>query len=390
MQSLKSQSKFYNLKKRQSVAVLAIAGLFLMTAISAPFVYADRFQDQINALDAENGQKKEVQGQLGAEAASFSETINKLHSEINAAQNRINENEAKMMELKAQIVAAEAELLRQRNLLGQTIRAMYLEGEITTVEMLATSKDLSDYFDKQQYRESVNSKIKSTLDKITKLKLELNTQKETVEKILVEQKNLQAQLATQKAENNRLLSLNQSQQSEVDAQIKANQAKIAGLRAEQIAANKRAISSGKVTITSSGSCGGGYPASAASPWGGSWGCNYALDNTIDNWGMYNRECVSYAAWKVHQSGRHMPYGYGNANNWDNRAIRDGYVVDGNPRVGDVAVAEAGGFYGSVGHVMYVEQILGGGKIRVSQFNFGGPGQYSEMTISASGLKFIHF
>lgn len=88
----------------------------------------------------------------------------------------------------------------------------------------------------------------------------------------------------------------------------------------------------------------------------------------------------------------MPYwgGYGNANTWDNNARAAGIPVDGSPRIGDVAIAEAGGYYGSVGHAMYVEEILDGGKIRVSQFNFGAPGQYSEMTVSASGLSFIHF
>jgi hypothetical protein len=32
----------------------------------------------------------------------------------------------------------------------------------------------------------------------------------------------------------------------------------------------------------------------------------------------------------------------------------------------------------------------GSKIHVSQYNYGNNGEYSEMTISAAGLSFIHF
>lgn len=362
---------------RRSLAVIAIGGLFLVTAISAPFVYADQFQEQINALNAESGQKKEVQGQLGAKAASLAETISKLQAEITALQNRITENEAKMTELKAQIAAAEAELARQRDLLGQTIRAMYLEGEITTVEMLATSKDLSDFFDKQQYRESVNAKIKSTLDKITKLKLDLNAQKETVEKLLAEQKSLQGQLAAQRAENSRLLSLNQGQQNEIEGQIQANNGKVAELKRLQIIANSR-FSGGPAGTGPA--CGGGYPAR--------W-CEIPQDSVIDTWGMYNRECVSYTAFKVAASGRHMPYwgGIGNANQWDENARNAGIPVDGSPRPGDVAVSNSG-YYG---HVMYVESVNGNGTINISQYNAGLDGRYSTRSgLSPAGLVFIHF
>ncbi len=367
---------------RRNVALFALTGLFIFSAAFVPYVQADRFQEQIDALNAQNAQNQAVQGQLGAEAVGITDTINKLQGEINAVQGRINENEGKMADLKGQIAAAEAELVKQRDLLGQTIRAMYLEGEISTVEMLATSKDLSDFFDKQQYRESVNSKIKTTLDTITQLKLDLNSQKETVEKLLAEQKGLQGQLATQRAESNRLLSLNQSQQSELDGQIKQNSAKAAELRKQQAAENARLFGNNKVIGGAACDSGSGdtYPAK--------W-CAIPQDSVIDSWGMYNRECVSYTAWKVYESGRRMPYwgGHGNANQWDENARAEGIPVDGTPRAGDIAVSNRG-YYG---HVMFVESVNGNGTINISQYNAGLNGTYSRVyNMSTSGLVFIHF
>lgn len=349
---------------RRSAALLGIVSLFILAAVATPFVHAQTIQQQIDSLNADNGQKQAAQGQLGAEAAGLSDTIAKLQDQISVLQSRINDNETKMADLKGQIAAAEAELARQRDLLGQTIRAMYLEGEITTVEMLATSKDLSDYFDKQQYRESVNSKIKTTLDKITKLKLDLNTQKETVEKLLAEQKGLQSQLASQRAENSRLLSLNQAQQGELDSQIKANSSKVAELRRQQAAENAR---HGSGVIAGDPSK-GGYPAKWA---------NAPQDSVLDSWGMFNRECVSYTAWRVASSGRDMPYwgGRGNANQWPDNTSNKSKT----PHVGDVAIA----YWGPYGHAMYVEAI-NGGRIYVSQYNYV-HGEYSEMWVNTSEI-----
>ena len=46
--------------------------------------------------------------------------------------------------------------------------------------------------------------------------------------------------------------------------------------------------------------------------------------------------------------------------------------------------------GYYGHVMYVEEVYSNGTIKVSQYNYGVTGEYSEMVISSSGLRFIHF
>lgn len=366
----------------RGASLIAVASVVVAASLYVPFVRADRFQEQINALNAESSEKKAVQNQLGAQAASLGDVINALQAQINAMQAKIVENETQVANLNGQIVAAEAELAKQRSMLGETIKAMYVEGDISTIEMLATSKDLSDFFDKQQYRESVRSKIKTTLDKITKLKLELATQKEVVEKLLAEQKTLQGELATQRAEANRLLSLNQAEQSALDAQIKDNNSKVAELRKQQAEENARLFRGSKVIGGAACDAGNGdtYPAK--------W-CAIPMDSVFDSWGMYNRECVSYTAWKVYESGRHMPYwgGRGNANQWDDNARAAGIPVDTNPRAGDVAVSNSG-YYG---HVMYVESVNANGTINISQYNAGLNGTYSRVyNMSKAGLVFIHF
>ena len=124
-------------------------------------------------------------------------------------------------------------------------------------------------------------------------------------------------------------------------------------------------------------CGGGYP--------DAW-CKAPLDTVVDNWGMYNRECVSYTAYRVALSGRTMPYGFGDANKWPEVARAHGIAVDRTPRAGDVAIMADG----EHGHSMYVEWVNPDGTLTVSQYNKAKTGTYSEEKIAPGGLVFIHF
>ncbi len=123
---------------------------------------------------------------------------------------------------------------------------------------------------------------------------------------------------------------------------------------------------------------GGYPAR--------WD-TIRQDSTLDTWGMYNRECVSYAAWKVYQTYGSMPYwgGVGNANEWPSDARRAGIPTSRAPRVHSVAISMRG-YYG---HAMWVEKVSGS-MIYVSQYNYDLHGHYSEMWVNGSNFTYLYF
>jgi surface antigen len=376
---MKTKVKFH---ATRTTAFLMAVLIFVASFSTYSMVFADRFDEQINQLKADNSQKQGAAQSLQVQADTIQGVINGLQQQINVLQQQIVENTAKSDALKVKIAEAEAELVRERDLLGQNIKAMYLEGDITTLEMLASSKDLSDFVDKQQYRSSVKDKIRDTLDKITTLKLQLNAQKEEVEKLLKDQEAMQATIAAQKAQQADLLSFTEAQKSQYLQAIKTNNSQIASLRAQQAAENARLFSGAKVVLGSA--CDTGHGDTYPSPW-----CSSGQDSMIDSWGMFNRECVSYTAWKVAESGRYMPYwgGIGNANQWDDNARRAGIPVDTNPQAGDVAIKNSQPY----GHAMYVESVNGDGTINISQYNANLNGQFSRAyNVNPAGLVFIHF
>jgi hypothetical protein len=133
-----------------------------------------------------------------------------------------------------------------------------------------------------------------------------------------------------------------------------------------------------IVIASAGpACGGGYP--------DRW-CKAPLDSIVDQWGMYNRECVSYTAYRVALSGRHMPYGFGDANKWPAAAKARHIPVDTRPEVGDVAIKMTG----QHGHSMYVEAVNADGSIAISEYNKNKTGTFDQAIIKPDGLLFIHF
>ncbi len=377
------QNKKSKISKIPRQLALIVAGFVLIVSTwVSTSVYANRLE-QIQQIKNENAVKSEQRDQLGAQASSYEDQVNKLQIQIVAIQNQIVILENQKIEKEQAIVKAEAELASQKKLLGENIKTMYIEGKITTLEMLFTSNDLSDFVDKQEYRDVVKSKIKGTVDQITLLKNELKDQKVQLELLISDQQRLQTEANTQSGEVQRLLALTQAEKNAVNSQIKENSARISQLEAEQAAENARRFKG--VTIVAGNNGNDTYP----SKWR-----DAPMNAYVDTWGMFSRQCVSYTAWKVYESGRYMPNwgGYGNANQWDENAANAasrarGITIDNNPRPGDVAVSNAGPY----GHVMYVESVNGNGTINISQYNYGYNGTYSEAyNMPTNGLVFIHF
>jgi len=357
-----------------SSAVL-VGGSFLPSVSS---VLADSYQDQINALNAKNADTRGLVNGLQAQAASYQDAINQLQQQIDGMQASINANQAQQAALQQQIADAQNQIDQQKAFLANDLKSMYVDGTPTTLEVLATSKNLSDFMDKQAYRTSVQNKLQDTLAKIAVLQKELQTKKAAVDQLLSEEQDQQNQLASAQAQQISLRNYNQAQQASYNAQITANSKQIAQLRAQQAAANKSL--GGGVIAGDPGH--GGYPAR--------WD-NVAQDSVIDSWGMYNRECVSYAAWKVYSTYGYMPYwgGSGNANQWPGNAQRAGIPTSSTPKADTVAIWNVG----SYGHAMWVEAVNSDGSLWVSQYNYDYQGHYSEMAVSASmarNLTYIYF
>jgi peptidoglycan hydrolase CwlO-like protein len=360
-------------RKAAILSIVSLAAIVTVAATIVPKVTADSTGDQITQLQKENDANHNAVANLQNEATSYQDAISRLQSQLYLVQGQIDDNTAKQNEVQAQIIANQAELDKQRVTLGENIRTMYVEGQISTIEMLATSKNLSEFVDKEEYRNTVQNKIQTTLAQINTLQNKLKEQKTQIERLLAEQETQRQQLASGRAEQAHLLAYNQAQQSDYNQRTKANQAKIASLIEQQRRANN-SVDGGYYFLRFSGSTSGFDP--GAYPYkNAGFGMSTApgcVDNDgPDEWGYCTRQCVSFAAWAVQASGRRAPRYYGNAKDWVSAAYRDGIEVSRVPQSGDVAISTSGTW----GHAMYVERVEAG-RIYVSQYNANLDGQFS--------------
>jgi surface antigen len=337
---------------------------------------ADQFDVKINALRQQISAQQQQVNQLNAQQNTLANKIQTLNTQAEQTSNQIALTEARYNQTVADIAETKQKLADKKAQLAENLKLIYQQSQVTTVEMLASSNSFGDFLDRQQYLESMKIHMDGMVTEMSTTKVHLEDQQSQLANLLSQQQGLSYALGQQRSESSTLLAQSQGQEANYQNMIQANTQQVATLKAQQaaaIAAASRHVSGG-----SSAGC-GGYPSS--------W-CNAPQDSLIDSWGMYNRECVSYAAWAAtYKFGHFVPYwgGRGNANQWPGNARGAGIPVDGSPRVGDVAIYSGGPY----GHAMVVESV-NGATVRVSSFNADNTGHYSVDDWPVRSLQFIHF
>ena len=261
--------------------------------------------------------------------------------------------------------------------------------------MLASSKNIGDYMDKNTYQTSVQDKLNSTINAVKTLKENLEKDQKEVKKVLEQQKSQREALAAKEAEKQQLLNQTKGNEAIYQQKVAQGQAQMSAIAAEQRAALARVTGGGMYNYGSVGSFQfRNYSGNSGCGGGGYVLCG-AQDSYSDQWSLLNRECVSYTAWAAYtRFNKNVTSfnGAGNAYEWPSTASSSPMyaTVNHTPEVGSVAILPPTPGFSPIGHAMLVESVQGGGWVHVSQYNFGGTGEYSTMDIATSGVVFVHF
>lgn len=353
------------------IAVMAISTPLQLTQVA----HADDYDARIKALQAEIDQYKAMATELSNKAGSYQAEVDRLSNEKAVLQKQIDLKQAEYEKVVADIAANEKKIADNQDVLGETLANLYVEDEISSLEMLASSENIGDFVDRQEYRSSVRDQLTRTIAEIKRLKQELERQRTEAERILTDQKAQRQVLADKEAEQQQLVNKTRGEEAAYQGLAQDRIEKRNQVQRQQQAAIEAALRrAGAIGNISAGDPNkGGYPGYLANS-------NY-YNPVVDPWGMYSRQCVSYTAWKVHQKNGYMPYwgGVGNANQWPGNARRAGIPTGSTPRAGSVGVIMSGQY----GHVVWVESVNSNGTINISQYNYfnaggSGWGHYSEM------------
>jgi len=398
--------------KRRSTTPVSIKGLATKSSLVAtavvmasagslsvqPKAYAEDYDAQIQALEQEISAYQQEAKKYSKQAASLQGKLKILASDKAQIQGQIELSQTKFKQLKQKIAQTEKDITTTQTALGETMANMYVDDEISPLEMLASSNSIADYVDKQEYRSSVSQQLSKAIDRIRELRKQLEEQKASVERTLADQKNARNALSAKEAEQQELLSKTQGRESTYKQLSAESNDKKLELQKQQQAAIEAAIAaaaggSGSINVLPGDPNKGGYPwESGCYVDGNAVSHGGANGNGADPLGYGCRQCVSYTAWKVMEKTGYAPKYWGNANQWPGSASGAGYKTGSTPKAGSVGVISAGQY----GHVVWIESVNGDGTVNISQYNYlnaggSGWGHYSEMRVSAATYDtYIYF
>lgn len=316
-------------------------------------------------------------------ANSVGEQIAQLNSEISTLNNEIAAAETKIQELNVEIEKNEKKLADNQAALAEMLIDMHFNSDSEPITILAGSKSISDYAEKQAREDVAKQEIALASQKIKELKEKLTSQKEEAEQTLEASQQKKNLVAAKKADQQALKA--QYDKSADDASVLANYWE------EEL---KKLAWTPPSNTTGNG----------ARWWG--MGNTYPYQNNCprDNvrysaYGGAVCQCTSYASWKAKEK-------WGISNTWGGHAssyiYAKGYYVpstgintyvDRNPAPYTIAI-QTGGAYG---HVMWVESVNGDGSVNVTEYNVNWPsigcniGDFcSRRNVGSAGMWFLHF
>ena len=375
--------------------LIAGAGTFQASSL----VFARDFDAEIQAKQREADRYRDEANRLAGEADTLKRELDIIANQISQIQAQIAASQIKYDNLVSEIAKNEQLIERNRETLGEILADLYIDDQITPLELLASSETIGDYIDKQENRSALRQGLSDKIKEIKIVQKQLEEQKEEVKKVLDDQQMKRTELASKQSTQKNILDKTKGDEAAYQRLASDRQGEIDKLRQAQEEMRNRTVSVGSY-IPTSGS--GGYP------W---FGVGYPCwsDACVDLWGLYYRECTSYVAWRLEVAGRHVGRnessrgfgGAGHAYQWPaTTSSWKGVSQSRSPKVGDAAVlpAYAGGAAWT-GHVAFVEEVYGDGSIRISEYNWPTAengwqfGVYGERRLSSSeygAMTFITF
>lgn len=371
-------------RRAKSAFIVTMALLLALTSTVTYFkaqpVSADQYDDKINALQQSMAQYQAAADSLNAEATTLANALAQITNEKNALQAQVDLSQAQYDKLVVQIADTEKQIKDNQDALGTTITSLYIDDTVSPVEMLASSQNIGDYIDKQEYRNSVKDQLSVTIKKVQTLKEQLGQQKADVQKVLNEQKAARDSYVAKETEQANVLAKTKNDEATYQGLIKDSASQIADAKATQAVLRARTNSTGGYSLVDAGSLGAyGWNDSTCPMWG-YLSTGGADGNGSDGRSYGCRQCASYVAWRIAKE-TGVYYQWGNGGNFASAAISAGYQNLGrSPQPGSIAV-----ILGNPGHVAWVEAV-NGNQVLVSQYNYNygaGWGMYSEMWLSVN-------
>jgi len=191
-------------------------------------------QNELNQLNGEIGNINSTITDLKSQKNTLANELSTLDAQAQAIQLQINASQAEINVLgpqiettNAQITKAETDMVKQKAILGEYVRQMYIDGQTSQMQLILTSNNFSDFVDKSQYLNTMQSKVKETTDKVIALRkeledkrLDLESKKATADSLKASQLSQKQALDNQRYQKDTLISQTNGSEAAYQSMLK--------------------------------------------------------------------------------------------------------------------------------------------------------------------------
>ena len=230
--------------KTMKAVILAV---FLIVFLFPQAVSADTLQDkrnelneiqkQINQQQESLNQKKKERQRLQNQVSIMDGQIRQTELSIQATQSEIDLTEAEIEKLKTQIKQKEKELAYQKEVLNETLRVIYEETDVSFLEILFSTNNISEVLNRTEYLGAIEGKISDTMDEMNRIKTALANDKKEQEgkktELVKKKEELEAEkkiIVDQRATQANLLAQTRGQESAYQQQLASSQTRASSLQ----------------------------------------------------------------------------------------------------------------------------------------------------------------
>ena len=167
-------------------------------------------QSEIEAEIAENEARL---SDLARQSETLEGKISMLNLEIETMNKKISLTADKIDTLTQQLIEAENELERQKAILSENLRTLYIEGDVSTLQLLFATDNFDDFFKEQQYLERLKASVQDSAEQVGLLTEQIAKERDEQTALQEEQENQQRGLASKRAEQSGLLAETRGQEA---------------------------------------------------------------------------------------------------------------------------------------------------------------------------------
>lgn len=234
---------------------LGLATVLLSIGSFVPLYATDAgdIRSQLETLDGSIEASEQRVNELQNQANTLQERLSAMAAEEKSLERDIENTEQEVSTIQQSISEKEQELERKKELLQENARIVYKEGDPSTIEILFSSGNFTDFINRQEYLSSAKDNLNNAAISISEIKQDLEEQETELEEKLNKLEGQKAQLLARQQEQRELLESTRGEEARFQKQLERDREEYRQAQ-QQLEKITQCASQGGVWNESAGEC----------------------------------------------------------------------------------------------------------------------------------------